>query len=175
LAAFSEEAFSTAIHAEDAVRDQILESCDHRFYKLHKIEPNLFSFVEAHQSQIQLAKALLAPRRLDPPEFPNVSTLYAHLLCSKSSDYSLESACRLVRDLATEQTIPATEGDRRAFELVPEDTTQCVLHRKWVNQLIAAKQDGLADASTLVSRTPFKFFTANFRTSIWISRCLAFV
>jgi hypothetical protein len=174
LAVFSEQAVSTAIHAEDAVRDRILDGCDQRFYKLHEIESNLFSFVEAHQNQIHLAKALVAPRRLDPPAFPNVTSVYAHLLCSKSNDHSLEGARRLARDLAIEQSMPATEGEleraallyslgqylkagdltvceplgRRAFELAREDTTQCVLHRKWVNQLIAAKQDGLADAST---------------------------
>lgn len=175
LAVFSEEAVSTAIHAPDAVRDQILDGCDQRFYKLHEIESNLFSFVEAHQNQIQLASALVAPRRLDPPEFPNVTSLYAHLLCSKSSDHSLEGTRRLARDLATEQSIPATEGEleraallyslrqslkagdlalceplaRRAFELVRVETTQCVLHRQWVNQLIAASQDALANAFTL--------------------------
>jgi hypothetical protein len=159
----------------------------------------LFSFVEAHQNQIQLAKALVAPQRLNPPEFPNIFSLYAHLLCSQSGDYRLEGARRLARDLSTEQSIPATEGEleraallyslrqslkagdlavceplaRRAFELVPEDTTQCVLHRWWVNQLIAASQDALADASTLAFRTPSSSSPPTFRTSVWISHCLA--
>jgi Domain of unknown function (DUF4375) len=175
LPVFSEEAVSTAIHAEDAVRDQILDDCDQRFYKLHEIEPSLFSFVEAHQNHIQLAKALVTPRRPEASTFPNVSSLYAHLLCSKSTDHSLEGARRLAHDLAQGQSIPATQvelegaavlyafhhalkaGDpagceplaRRAFELMREETIQSVLHRKWVNQLIAASQDALADASTL--------------------------
>jgi hypothetical protein len=71
----SADAASEAIYTEDPVRDAVLADCDNQFYKLTEIESNLFSFVEAHQSEIQLAKEYVALRPEKIPASSKVGTL----------------------------------------------------------------------------------------------------
>jgi hypothetical protein len=165
---------SDDIHGEDPVRDNILADCDDRFYQINEIEANLIDFLEAHQDRIQLAK-VSAARRGKTSAFLNVSKLYSQLLCVQNTDYSLEWVRCLAEDLAQKQAIPVTESeldgaavlyalDRSlkggdlaaceplallAFDLMRDHTMQSVLHRDWVNQLIAASQEELADTATL--------------------------
>jgi hypothetical protein len=163
------------IYGEDPVRDQILQDCDERFYQIDEVEANLFRFVEANQEKIQLAAASAGPRPRRTSSFLNVSKLYSHLLSSQQTDFSLEWIRYVAEDMAKKQAIPATDEDLDAaavlyaldqslktgdldaceplallaFDLAREHTMQGVLHRDWINQLIAASQDELADAATL--------------------------
>ena len=176
----SPEAVSAAARRENAGRentrrDRILHDCDRRFYRTHEIEPNLFHFIETHQDEIQLAQASVPRPQKKTSAFPNVSRLYAQLLCSKQREYCLESARQLAEDLAQQHSIPAADYELEgaavlyslhcslqaedldaceplallAFDLARDHTMQGVLHRDWINQLIAASQDELADAATL--------------------------
>jgi hypothetical protein len=105
----------------------------------------------------------------------NASRVYTSLICTKRSDLTLDSALGLARELARQESIPATDAEleggavqyllrcslragdlaacellaARAFELMREDTTHCVQHREWVQLLLAASRCGLADAVTL--------------------------
>jgi hypothetical protein len=175
LTDISPDTVSAALRGDDPVRDQALRDCDDRFYRTNEIEPNLFSFVEAHQDKIQLAGASPAPRQRRSSTFLNISKLYAALLRSQQADHTLDAARCVAEDLAHKQAIPATASELDgaavlysldqalkagnldaceplallAFDLVREHTMQCVLHKDWIHQLIASSQGDLADAATL--------------------------
>ena len=163
------------IHGEDPVRDKILQDCDERFYQTGEIELNLFHFVEANQERIRLASVSAAPRPRRTSSFLNVSKLYSMLLNSQQTDFTLEWIRYVAEDMAQKQAVPASDADLDAaavlyaldqnlkagdldaceplallaFDLARDHTMQGVLHRDWINQLIAASQDELADAATL--------------------------
>ncbi len=163
------------IHGEDPVRDNILQDCDERFYQVNEIEANLFRFVEANQEQIQLAGAAAAPRQRRTSSFLNVSKLYSMLLKTQQTDFSLDWIRYVAEDTAQKQAIPATGADLDAaaalyaldqnlkagdldaceplallaFDLARDHPMQGELHREWIQQLIVASQDELADAATL--------------------------
>ena len=167
------------IHGEDPVRDKILQDCDERFYQssyqTEEIEANLFRFVEANQEKIRPVGVSAAPRPRRTSSFLNVSKLYSMLLSSQQTDFTLEWIRYVAEDMAQKQAVPATEADLDAaavlyaldqnlkagdldacerlallaFDLARDHTMQGVLHRDWINQLIAASQDELADAATL--------------------------
>lgn len=109
----------------------------------------------------------------------NAIKLYVRLLLGKHlrkhKGLNLDEIRDLARKFAQEDSIPATEAEiegvsalyalhcslnagdlaacelvaPRAFELMREDTTQSVLHRKWVLQLIDAGQHERADDATV--------------------------
>jgi len=163
------------IYGEDPVRDKILQDCDERFDQMGEIEENLFHFVELNQDRIRLAGFSAAARPRRTSSFLNVSKLYSMLLKSQQTDFTLEWIRYVAEDMAQKQAIPATDADLDAaavlyaldqnlkagdldaceplallaFDLARDHTMQGVLHRDWINQLIAASQDELADAATL--------------------------
>ncbi len=171
----SPDAVSAIMQSEDPRRDEMLTACDNDFYKLHEIERNLFRFIETHQDQIQLIKGTRPVRLCATPRVSNATTLFAHLLVSKSTDISLDGIHRAAQELARQNEIPATDAEiegvavlyafgralrardltacdllaPRAFELMREDTLHCVLHRDWVKQLMQAGRGEAADASAL--------------------------
>ena len=59
LTQVSAEDAREAMYAEDEDRDAALNQCDNEFYQLCEIGENLFSFVELHQNEIQLAKEFI--------------------------------------------------------------------------------------------------------------------
>jgi len=174
LPALSVEAASAAIRIENDARDEILDACDREFYQLDEITPKLFDFVQAHQDQIQLIKASLPPRQ-PLKKLGNASMLHIHLSLTKSADLNLEGLRLLARELARKNSIAATDTEvegavvlhafRRslrsgdlaaceplaplAFELMRDDALHCGSHRDWVEQLIGASKQDLADAAAL--------------------------
>ena len=174
LSVLSAEAVYAAILTGDPGRDEILTACDKEFYRLHEIAPNLFSFVEAHQDQIQLIQGTQPPVRLSRRKPSNASKLY-DLFTTKESGLSLDGLRQLAQELARQHSIPVTDtelegaavlyafdrsldaGDLtacevlapRAFELMREEPMYVILHRKWVEQLMGTSQHEPADASTL--------------------------
>jgi hypothetical protein len=175
LTDISVETVAEALQGDDPARDQALRECDDRFYQINEIESNLFSFVEAHQDKIELAGASPAPRQTRSSTFLNISKLYAGLIQAHQTDYTLEWTRSVAEDLARKQAIPATASELDgaavlysldqalkagdldaceklallAFDLVREHTMQGVLHKDWIQQLIASSQEELADAATL--------------------------
>jgi hypothetical protein len=168
------EITARALAATGGERDSILQECDQEYYKLCEITPNLFCFVEQHQDRIQLAKAILAP----PPKRAELSTaskLYLKLAFSKQTTLAMEAARRLARDIAQQSGMSVGDADIEgaatlfmfacavktadldaaeraapaAFELMRDDTSHCVIHRKWVEQAIEAARWGTADSATL--------------------------
>jgi hypothetical protein len=172
LPTLSVEAIAATIYAKDP-DDTVLNACDQEFYHLYEIAPKLFAFVEEHQSQFQLVRRSVPPRQ-PKPELGRASKLYVHLICSKG-ELGLDGARQLAQEYARQESIPATEAEiegavvqyafrgalyardlascellaPRLFELMHEDTTHCVLHRQWVEQLLEASNHEAADASTL--------------------------
>jgi hypothetical protein len=176
LSALSAEAVYAAILTEHPGRDEILTACDKEFYRLDEIVTKLFNFVEAHQDQVQLIKGTQPPVRLALGELSNASKLYISLRFPKKPALSLDGVRQLAQELARQDSIAATDteieaaavvyafdrslhaGDLtacevlapRAFELMREEEPMyVVLHRKWVEQLMGASQQEMADASTL--------------------------
>ncbi|HWC97332.1 MAG TPA: DUF4375 domain-containing protein [Candidatus Sulfopaludibacter sp.] len=148
----------------------ILDGCDREFYALSGIAENLFRFVEAHQEQIQLVKALLPPK----PKLQEISTaskLYIRVSLLRRDAPTLEAAREITRqnsEGASEQDIEAVAalfafahavkaGDLAACEqaaplalqLMSGDTSHCILQRRWAELAIAASRWGTADAATL--------------------------
>src|SRR5439155_12854900 len=95
LSVLSAEAVYAAVLSEDASRDEILTACDKEFYRLDEIVPKLFSFVEAHQDQIQLIKGAQPAIRLALGELSNASKLYISLRFPKKPDLSLDGVRQL--------------------------------------------------------------------------------
>jgi hypothetical protein len=172
---------ATAAIAEKAIAvrelpgsDEILDACDHQFYQLDEIAPQLFNFVEAHQDQIQLVKASLPPRP-QRKKLGNASRVYVRLSLAKKTGVTLDDARQLARELAAKDSIPATDAELegaavqhafncalgaadfaacetlapRVFELMREDPLHAVLQRKYAEKLIEASKLEPADASTL--------------------------
>ena len=177
LSVLSAEAVYAAVLTEDPGRDEILTACGREFYQLHETGPRLFSFIEAHQDQIQLVQGTQPPVRLSRRKPSNASKLYDRLRSTrKESGLNFDGVSELARELARENSIPVTDTELQgaavlyafdrsleagdltacevlaphAFELMREEAPMYViLHRKWVEQLIGASRNELADASTL--------------------------
>jgi hypothetical protein len=159
-----------AIGARGKSRDQVLETCDQKFYKLTEIEPKLFAFVDEFQDRIVLERTYVAP---PPPTrgYTSVSAVKARLEFAKATDFSFDALRQLAAQLAAENEISASDAELegatclflfsrhlragnldacetlapRVFELAREDTTQLVLHKEWVAKLIEASRAELAD------------------------------
>ncbi len=175
LPSVSTGAVTAAILGEDAARDQALDACDDEFYRLDEIGPKLFRFIEAHQARIQLVKPAHSVQPRPKTALSAAATLYIHLLVTRKTGLNLDGIRQLARQLAAQNSITTTETDiegaavlyafhgalhaddlaacellaPRALELMREDTAHCILHRRWVEKLIAAARLDLADASAL--------------------------
>jgi hypothetical protein len=163
-----------ALAATGGERKSILDECDQDYYKLNEITPNLFRFVEQHQDRIQLVKAILPPPR-KPTPLSTASKLHIKLTLSKKRTLDLDAARTLAREIAHNSGMSAADSDIEsaaalyaftcavaaadleaaeraapaAFDLMRDDTSHCVIHRKWVELAIDAARWGTADAATL--------------------------
>jgi len=167
------QAVRGAILQRDARRDRKLAACDRRYYQLDEIESRLFAFADAHASEIDL-KPVAVPPRPKSLGYTNVSLLELRLHYAPTADYSFDSVRRLAVGLAAKvRGITAAEIDgatylylfgrsvsandfaacealaSRAFELAWEDTTHCVVHKWWIERLIADGQTARADSAAL--------------------------
>ena len=154
---------------------KMLDALDQEFYKIDEIEDRLFEFIETHQSNIQLQKGSKPPFELKRPRRSNAARLSTSLSFAKLPDVTLEQLREPARELARQESIDATDADLdaaltlylfdrslrkdeiaacellapEAFKLMREDTTHCILHKKWVLRLISDSRLELADTSTL--------------------------
>jgi hypothetical protein len=168
------EITTRALAATGEARDAILNACDQEYYKLNEITPNLFRFVEQHADRIQLAKAVLPPPR-KPTPLSTASKLHIKLTLSKQRVSDMDAARSLAREIVQKSGMAASDSDIEAaaalyaftcavaaadldaaeraapaaFELMRDDTSHCVIHRKWVELAIDAARWGTADAATL--------------------------
>jgi Domain of unknown function (DUF4375) len=159
----------------DSATSKILDALDKEFYQIDEIEHRLFEFVETHQSNIQLQKGSKPPFELKRPERSNAARLSTSLNFAKLRGVTLEELREPARQVARQKSIEATDvevdaaltlylfdrslrkGDvaacellaPEAFKLMREDTTHCILHKKWVLRLINEARLELADKSAL--------------------------
>jgi len=163
-----------ALNAVPAINEK-LDALDKEFYRIVEIEQQLFEFIESHQNNIQLVKGAKPPFELKRPKRPNAAELSTSLKFAKLQGRTLEELRPPTRELARQKSIEVSDADvdaaltlylfdrslrdgdmaacevlaPQAFELMRDDTTHCVLHKKWVGQLIQQARFDLADASTL--------------------------
>ena len=171
----SPDSVSDAVLDEDPVRDNVLDALDKEFYQLNEIEPKLFDFIEAHQHNIWLRKGTRAPFEWKPPKRSNSGTLCTYLQFAKLDGVTIDELRQPALDVALQNSITVNDAEieaaltlylfgrslggddtaacellaPRAFELMRDDTTHCVLHKKWVLRLILEGKLELADTSTL--------------------------
>jgi len=171
----SPDSVSDAVLNEDPARDKVLDRLDREFYQLKEIEPKLFDFVEAHQHNIQLRKGTRPPFEWKPPKRSNAAKLCTYLQFAKLPAVTLDELRQPAREVARQNSITVNEAEieaaltlylfgrslgtddtatsellaPQAFELMRDDTTHCVLHKKWVLRLILEGRLELADTSTL--------------------------
>jgi hypothetical protein len=168
------KAIEDSILKPNPQRDQALDALDKQFYKIFEIEPNLFTFVESRHQAFVLGKMSVAPR---PPERGNrnLIALGVGLDFAPKTDLTFEAVRKLAAEIAIRNEIDPTDSELdgaaylflfqsllkagelehceifagQAFELTREDTSHCVLQRRWVEKLIELSNFNRADEVTL--------------------------
>ena len=167
---------SEAIAKRDPKRNRVLNACDKKFYKLVEIGSKLFAFLEANQDKIALERTTVPPRPKKRGARPDIIKLKVNLQSTPMTDLSFDCVRLVTLELASQHAIEATSDEidatvnmylfdlalrsnnlaacepvaLKTFDLNKEDTMQCVYHRDYVNQLIAAGNHLLADSFTLM-------------------------
>ena len=163
-----------AMLREDHARDGALEALDQSFYKTPSPAAELLEFVESNRGQFTLEKTFVPPREIVRGA-TQAGRISLALRFAPHTDFSYAAVRDLAAKLSVENGIGGSEQDleggvsmhlfghaietgdldtcqvfgARAFELTWEDTSHCVLHKQWVEKLLAAGHDPRADEAAL--------------------------
>jgi hypothetical protein len=168
------EGIENSISKPDPERDKVLDALDRQFYEVFEIEPKLFAFVESRQHAFAIERMSVAPRL---PERGNLNliTLGAGLDFAPKTELAFEAIRKLAAEVAIQKEIEPSDveldgaaylflftsflkaGEMEqcerfagpAFDLTREDTSHCVVQRRWVEKLIEQSSFARADEVTL--------------------------
>lgn len=174
FALLSVDNIENSISRPDPERDRVLNDLDRQFYETFEIGPKLFAFVESHQHAFAIERMPVPPPRPERGNH-NLIKLGAWLNFAPKTDLTFEAVRKAAAEAAIQSQIEPSEeeldgaaylflfksflktGEMQqcdkfsgpAFELAREDTSHCVIQRKWVDKLIEQSNFARADEVTL--------------------------
>lgn len=90
--------------------NKVLDTLDREYCELDEIEPQLFKFIEAHQSNIQLRKGTKPRFDFKRPKRSNAARLCTYLTFAKLRAGTIEELREPAREMAKRKSIEATDA-----------------------------------------------------------------
>lgn len=173
----SMDAITEEIQREDPDRNAKLEALSREFYSFHEATDQLVRFIVAEQAKIQAPRTEDYPRFPKRKERSNASRLQSSLVFWKRGwNPNFEEVINAAKTIAREKPIHATETEvrgaallyyltrisrsgelngsealaREAFVLMRDEPSHIVVHRNWIEAMLAQGNAATADEHSVV-------------------------